>query len=422
MCALPIATDTPQQTASLFDHLVGAGEQRPRNGQAKRQRATRLGQPASELIMSAQKARLSALTTLRFIAASGIVIHHLRGPLLPNDALAAWPLGNAVSFFFVLSGFILAYTYPKLERPGAVRDFFIARVARIWPVHLATALFVLLTAATSTSPMVAAANLLLVHAWLPVSKFFFSLNAPSWTISTELFFYLVFPLLIFDFARSWWWKLGLSLVASMVMVAFAIGYAAPPFAAVNWSMDGLVYINPVARLFEFVVGMCLALAFAAAHSDRPKLSAGVATAIELAAILFFAANASLVSTAARLANEALGSAFAQWVADGASLLPGTVSLIFAMALQRGHISKLLGCRLGVFLGEISYSIYMLHTILLRGFAAHQSIFNGIPIPVLIAAYLLAVISLSAAMWVMLERPARRLIRSHLEGSSHLAPV
>jgi peptidoglycan/LPS O-acetylase OafA/YrhL len=227
-----------------------------------------------------------------------------------------------------------------------------------------------------------------------------------------LFFYLVFPLLIFDFARSWWWKLGLSLVASMVMVAFAIGYAAPPFAAVNWSMDGLVYINPVARLFEFVVGMCLALAFAAAHSDRPKLSAGVATAIELAAILFFAANASLVSTAARLANEALGSAFAQWVADGASLLPGTVSLIFAMALQRGHISKLLGCRLGVFLGEISYSIYMLHTILLRGFVAHQSI----------AAYLLAVISLSAAMWVMLERPARRLIRSHLEGSSHLAPA
>jgi peptidoglycan/LPS O-acetylase OafA/YrhL len=90
--------------------------------------------------MSAQKARLSALTTLRFIAASGIVLHHLRGPLLPNDAFAAWPLDNAVSFFFVLSGFILAYTYPKLERPGAVRDFFVARIARIWPVHLVAAL------------------------------------------------------------------------------------------------------------------------------------------------------------------------------------------------------------------------------------------------------------------------------------------
>ncbi len=65
--------------------------------------------------MPAQK--LDTLTGLRFFAAIAILIHHLRGFGLPKEVLEGWALDNGVAFFFVLSGFILAYVYPSLDTP-----------------------------------------------------------------------------------------------------------------------------------------------------------------------------------------------------------------------------------------------------------------------------------------------------------------
>src|SRR5687768_815860 len=90
--------------------------------------------------------RLHALTSLRFIAAAMIVYRHL----LPYTGPAAgwtgtFPWSQGVSFFFVLSGFILAYNYRAFETPEAVVRFWVARFARVWPVHAVTAVIVLVT-------------------------------------------------------------------------------------------------------------------------------------------------------------------------------------------------------------------------------------------------------------------------------------
>jgi peptidoglycan/LPS O-acetylase OafA/YrhL len=75
---------------------------------------------------------------MRFFAAAMIVVFHSGGRLTTLFALE-----QGVSFFFVLSGFILTYVYPTLSGGHRLRDFYVARVARIWPAHLATFLLLL---------------------------------------------------------------------------------------------------------------------------------------------------------------------------------------------------------------------------------------------------------------------------------------
>ena len=156
--------------------------------------------------------KLDALTSLRFFAAAMIVVAHAH-PLFGSLGIAnAAPLGQGVSFFFVLSGFILAYNYPELEGRKAVRRFWLARFARVWPLH---AVMLLLWIALifnfdrhSYFPGVEGlarlgANLLLLQAWVPLSLWSLSFNGVAWSLSAEFFFYAVFPFLIRYWAVSW---------------------------------------------------------------------------------------------------------------------------------------------------------------------------------------------------------------------------
>ncbi|HWX34972.1 MAG TPA: acyltransferase, partial [Steroidobacteraceae bacterium] len=166
--------------------------------------------------------RLAALTSLRFLAAAAIVYHHVMGawafPRVPQFHFA-----QGVSFFFVLSGFILTYRYPVLRDWREIRRFWLARFARIWPAHATSLVIVVATATAILSsfdgtnlPFYVATNLLMVQSWIP-SKAAVSLNGPSWSISTEFAFYLMFPLLISNFARTWHIKL-----VGAIMLSFLI--------------------------------------------------------------------------------------------------------------------------------------------------------------------------------------------------------
>jgi peptidoglycan/LPS O-acetylase OafA/YrhL len=76
--------------------------------------------------------KLEALTALRFIAASCIVLHHLRGSFgIATNAYASLNLGAAVSFFFALSGFVLAYAYPSLRNSSEAFAFAVRRWFRV---------------------------------------------------------------------------------------------------------------------------------------------------------------------------------------------------------------------------------------------------------------------------------------------------
>src|SRR4051794_5950285 len=142
-------------------------------------------------------ARLDALTGLRFWFAFLVVCHHSLQHWFGPRVYPVADFGYiGVDFFFVLSGFVLTWSW----RPEvAAGRFWWNRVARIWPLHLATLLLAVVFVTDQLhrpGVLGTVANLLLVQAWVPSDKVYFGYNAVAWSLSCEVFFYLTFPWLV----------------------------------------------------------------------------------------------------------------------------------------------------------------------------------------------------------------------------------
>jgi peptidoglycan/LPS O-acetylase OafA/YrhL len=197
--------------------------------------------------------KLDALTGIRFVAAALVVVHHLAGFGGFNSSLESGvSLGDgAVSMFFELSGFVLFYAYDGIID---VRRYAVARFARIYPLHITCIGLILIFVnpySGLANRLILLDNALLLQSYVPVSNLFFSVNSPSWSISTEAFFYLCFPFLLANFRGSWAWKLLLTLAPALSMILIVNLTELPDYHGMNWAPVslGLLYINPLARLF-----------------------------------------------------------------------------------------------------------------------------------------------------------------------------
>jgi len=359
--------------------------------------------------------RLEPLTSLRFFAAAAIVLHHTQEVWVPTGFWLPFLLDQAVAFFFVLSGFILTYVHPALPTRTERRRFWLARFARIWPAHAASfaLLFVLLadpggvfTGAARAG--VALLNLALLQAWVPVEAINLSYNSPSWSISTELGFYVLFPFLIQRLRDTWWWKLAGTgaLVAALCWLCDAIGERGPGAAG----LAILVYVNPLARVFEFTLGMCAALLL-------PALGARLRGRVALATAVEFAALAAMAMSAAHAAHTVhawraggrIGQAFALWLVHGGMCCVPFASVVLVFACGAGWISRLLSARLLVLLGEISFTIYLLHQILLRLIGAHRAELEAVPPWLQMLGFVVLLVVASHWIWAAVERPLRARI-------------
>ncbi|UPT96052.1 acyltransferase [Bradyrhizobium barranii subsp. apii] len=361
--------------------------------------------------------KINSLTGLRFFAALCIVIGHLNAYGL--GVLPEWPLGDAVSFFFTLSGFVLTYRHPELTAPGAVRKFITARVARLWPVHIATLLllYILLNGHPAAyggtgydTPVLLLANATLVHAWIPFSYSYFSYNNVSWSISTEMFFYACFPLIVRDLARTWWWTLGLTLFATIALVAICTVLELPSYAKPDWSLTStaLLYINPLARIFEFTLGMCACMALRS-FGHRAKFGGLTGTALELSAIALVLLNAFVAMRIGAWTYCVLGASAYEWLSHGGFLCLSFAVLLLTFSLERGAISRAVGSPVGVFLGNISFPIYLLHNVILRGYLAHAELFTGWSNEEKLTAFAVALLAGASALWYLGEALTRELI-------------
>lgn len=353
-------------------------------------------------------ARLDQLTSLRFFAALMIVVHHADG--LFGIGRAPVNLGQGVSFFFVLSGFILAYVYPRLEGPGEVRRFWLARFARIWPAYLVTFLFAFALLPFQWNTLTGVAHLAMVQAWIPLSIFYFSYNAVAWSISTEAFFYLVFPLLVRNWAQTWKVKLAGTVAVLVALVALTTWLQLPDYGNPyngndGWkaTVHGTIYVNPVARLLEFVTGMVLARVWSGAKAP----SAGW-TAAECAALALCGAAMYWSPRFAETVRATLGDAAAMWTIHSGAFA-GFAAVVLVMAYGGGAISRVLRWRPLVVLGEVSFSMYLLHQTLFSVYRAKGASLPALPSWLGAALFLLVLVVLSYAVWKLVELPARRAI-------------
>ncbi|MCE1119147.1 acyltransferase family protein [Pseudomonas sp. NMI795_08] len=212
--------------------------------------------------------KLAPLTSLRFFAAAMIVIghsHHLLGSL---GIATTFSLSQGVSFFFVLSGFILSYNYESLPNRKAAARFLVSRLARIWPLHIATLLIWLAIITPQithefSAPISATAklmlNALLLQSWSFTAPVILSFNGVAWSISTEAFFYATFAVIALSPTR----RLPLALIlSSLCAVAFITASTRAGLSAEDGTpgltMFSVLYTNPLVRLFEFLFGVVCA--------------------------------------------------------------------------------------------------------------------------------------------------------------------
>ena len=203
--------------------------------------------------------RIEALTFLRFAAAFIVVtFHYDRSNQLKNLAPGIFASATEmVTFFFVLSGFVLMVAYG--QKHLSIRKYIANRVGRIWPVYLLALGIYLYFAITLSGQfffLPTFLNIFLLQSW--VSPYPLSLNFPGWSLSVEAFFYALFPLLIWGLRRynpGWKKVLAASLVfwlGTQVILSYLLSsgfYTGYP----SFSHD-MIYYFPPAHLCSFLLG------------------------------------------------------------------------------------------------------------------------------------------------------------------------
>jgi len=352
---------------------------------------------------------LPALTGIRFFAAFYVVLFHglpwaLQRYDLPQPVQTFFSNGYlAVSLFFLLSGFILAYTYEG-QIAGKVQrlHFWQARFARMYPVYFLSLL--LAYCFERNLPLTTqAAVLAMVQAWNPWRPDMAGVwNYPAWSLSVEVFFYLVFPFALPWMARRRSRELAILLVVFLAACALL---RTPIQGFGDWARSSSSPAAPLLllRLPEFLVGMILGIRLL--RQEQPS-SHGNSKAIRVA----LAVVAAVV-----LLSAPIGS----WVS--LVILPFAL-LVYELAARRSWLARVLSSKMMVLLGSASYCVYLLQYPV-RSWV--RMIFSVVP-----ASYAalgapltpLILVAVSLLVYRFWEEPSRRALRRWFSRTRVSAPA
>ena len=343
-------------------------------------------------MVTAPIVRLDSLTGLRFAAA--FLVFGFHGALLVPEGSLEWvgtlfragPVG--VSFFFWLSGFVLTWSRRQGERATA---FYQRRVARIVPNHLVTwvlGLGMTIAEGSYLDRKGTLASLLLVHSWFPTPLIFFAINAVTWSLACEMFFYGLFPFVIPWLERA---ERATRRVLMVLLLVAVVAIAAWSHRRLGgWTQFWFPYIFPLSRLPEFVLGMLLAL----------EVRAGAWPHLRLTPLLVLGAGAYF---AAVWVPESF-----LWVS--VTLVPFAFIIAAAAQVDMEGEGSPFRHPLFVRLGEWSFAFYLVHALVIRvaAFVGLQieSVVGLLWLPLL----LVASVALSGLLFTVVERPLERRLR------------
>jgi len=348
---------------------------------------------------------------LRFFAAADVVVFHGISPEIQNTYLHGLAAAGyqAVTFFFMLSGFILTYVYNgRLEKEYLnvpTREFWRARIARILPAYflgLAIALphmlySTFISKMDSVQALIVSLVLvpLLVQAWWPPAAM--AWNPPAWSLSVECFFYFSFPMLartIAQLSRSSFLLLAFALVVVVAAIREAIPLPTNDFSnSLEWNFK---LFFPVFHLPQFIFGMALGRVYLFNSASSDRVHAAMLSAGAVGVIVMFGTRSILPI----------------WMQNDAALALLYGLVIFGGA-QAGAPFKVLVFPLLTLLGEASYALYIIHLPIAWWW---NWLTRGLFLPRFVSffLYFLIVTVLSIFIYRWVERPARRWILGHRE--------
>ncbi len=338
---------------------------------------------------------LPRLTSLRWYAALLVFLYHA-GTIEPWRPLRLFNFGTmGVSFFFVLSGFVLAWSTAD-DLPAST--FYRRRFARIYPSYiLMFALAAILVTLWSDHYMSrgwlgAVTTVFMIQAWIPTSNYpVFSFDAPEWSLSCEAFFYLAFPAISRVMRQLTARRRTIALGA---VLALAVAASAVLTHTGHYSV---AYTNPLVRLPEFVAGVWFAMAVK--DGWRPRIP--IWAALLLVGVMY---------EVARRCGTNIFSGHGDYLV----VIPfGLLLTSAAVADIEGRRRGLLTHRASIYLGEVSFAFYLVHLVVLSLVAqlagwGHTwfGVRGALPLVVSLVACLAAAIVLHH----VIELPFQRVLR------------
>lgn len=259
-----------------------------------------------------------------------------------------------VSFFFILSGFVLSYNYFDKFKFNKItsKDFYVARFSRIYPLHLLTLILSLplLYFSILSKPfeyfLLSIIHVFLFQSFVPIEVVYFNFNSPSWSISDEMFFYLATPFL-FSILSSFRSVYKLLLAVFVLCTILFLGM----FFSPKGYHHAIFYVNPIVRLLDFTLGIFIFLIFR--KIDTSRISNKLMSWLEFSSIMtffFFFIYHNFIPQVYRFSIY-------YWFP--------IIFILFIFSFEKGAISKMLSNKLLIYLGEISFGFYMIHQLVIR---------------------------------------------------------
>lgn len=287
------------------------------------------------------------LSSLRFIFFTFIFLHHVQR-FEGGGSLS-------VAFFFVLSGFCmsLGYLHQIFSPDFSYKSYITRRAIKCYPLHwICLLIFLFLIHFEIHGWKVLSLNATLLQSWIPKKSVYFSYNAGSWYLSDEIFMYAIFP----------WLARAINIAGKQkrifILSSITILYILLVTLVPNEHRHAILYINPLVRCIDFTVGIFLALCFIKLK-DNLKFDWTSPKSRTVTSGLIAANIGFLVWVAFKLSEPGHLIAVHYW--------PGIACLILVCALSGIHMG---GCgflrnKILVFLGNHSFTFYMVHLLILR---------------------------------------------------------
>ncbi|WP_406249602.1 acyltransferase family protein [Microbacterium sp. M] len=365
----------------------------------------------SALITEARTPRLDSLTGLRWWAALAVFCFHIRNLVpLPGPISELTRYGNfGVAFFFILSGFVLTWSW----RPSVgIGTFYWRRFARIYPLNLVTLLIAIPVFYSFTpdpaQPWVKPFDLgilvlclLLLQGWSRDPVVMFAGNPAAWTLTVEMFFYAMHPFLtkvlrLLTGRGAIYTAIGiliLSVAARAVIVVSPTGW----FAGLPW---------PILRLNEFAIGMCLA--WAIRQGWRPRIKVWVPLILLVAYVVGMTTLHQVPQT------QFVYNALVPYASETMIVMFSLLICAFAVADLDGS-ARMSRARPLVLLGEWSYAFYLIHATLIYLALEHFGVQRGMAGIAWILLILALAIACAWALHVFIEKPVEKRLRSWQNG-------
>lgn len=324
------------------------------------------------------KKKIESLQVLRGLAFLSVYLSHVNIP--KYSTYGGW----GVSIFLVLSGFLMVYQYYDRNfdlSPRSSLMFSAKRINKLYYLYIITMAAYLLVPVffENSTPLqevksnykIILVDLVLMQSWFPRKKYYFSLNSPAWYLSACLFLYAAFPYVLFLIKKL---KNKKQIVFCMIFIYalhLFIGYSVQFGFISNTHLMGMIkkvsdntikwaiYINPLYRLGDFILGCLLGLFYVYTYRDsdsEEKTSVQVKyTILEIFALFLY-----VLSRMIRISLIKVPLLNRGWFIYSGVYIPSSLIIVWLFALEKGAITRTIHYKWLVFIGNYSMYAYLIH--------------------------------------------------------------